>query len=492
VRFFVKFQKNDNDYITMKLDPRNIRHLSQEDWRVLSAVRSLKSSALISTNLPHQVEQGSRNHEVVPTPLIASIAHFSSRTGINRYISTLAKLNLISRVKNARYDGYRLTYGGLDYLALHSHLKADTIFSVGNRVGVGKEADIIIVAPPNSSSTHHHQQLILKIHRLGRISFRTVKKNRDYLRNRAAGNWMYMSRLAAMKEYAVLQALFDTGFPVPVPFGWNRHTLVMSLVEGTPLRSVSEVPDPPELYGQLIELILRFAGVGLIHGDFNEFNILIEEVESTASSTKDGDNQLTPSTSQSQSPEISLRPVIIDFPQSLSISHPNAEFYFDRDVACIKRFFLRRFGFTSSEPGPFFADAIKNVGPRRLDVEVEASGFSRKMAAELQRYIEAVGANEDKDETTEGVDDDGGEHEIDREDEWTNGDGGNEYADGVDEDVNDVEIEADPSAPLPMAVENAVEKLTIADQLDDSVSVAGSVRSRRIVNPVKASRGWAI
>ncbi len=42
---------------------------------------------------------------------------------------------------------------------------------------------------------------MLKIHRLGRISFRTVKANRDYLRNRHGGSWMYMSRLAAIKEH---------------------------------------------------------------------------------------------------------------------------------------------------------------------------------------------------------------------------------------------------------------------------------------------------
>jgi RIO kinase 2 len=425
----------------------------------------------------------------VPTPLIASIAHLSSRTGINRHISTLAKLGLISRVKNARYDGYRLTYGGLDYLALHAHVKSDTLFSVGNRIGVGKEADIVIVASPAPAA----RQLVLKIHRLGRISFRTVKNNRDYLRNRAAGNWMYMSRLAAMREHAVLCALYDTHFPVPQPVAWNRHTIVMSLVDGTPLRSVAAVPDPAALYEQLIELILRLAGFGLIHGDFNEFNILIEEVEST-SPPQDTDAPSSESPSQSQSPHISVRPIIIDFPQSLSISHPNAEFYFNRDVACIKRFFLRRFGFTSSEPGPFFADAIKTVESRRLDVEVEASGFSRKMAAELQRYIEAVGANEEKDESTEGADreEEEEERELEREDEWTDGEDVVEHADDVDAHPVNIDLQGDPQELLPPIVDPPIEKLTLATPVDDSASVAGSVRSRRTVNPAKALSGWAI
>jgi RIO kinase 2 len=50
------------------------------------------------------------------------------------------------------------------------------------------------------------------------------------------------------------------------------------------------------------------AEYGLVHGDFNEFNLLISDEE-----------------------EIT----IIDFPQMTSTSHPNAEFYFERDVKCI-------------------------------------------------------------------------------------------------------------------------------------------------------------
>ena len=134
---------------------------------------------------------GSRNHEVVPTSLIASIS--GPGIGVHRSISNLAKINLIAKVKNAKYDGYRLTYGGLDYLALHTHTKGKTVFSVGNQIGVGKESDIFVCA------NEQGRQLVLKIHRLGRISFRTVKAKRDYLRNRQGGSWMYMSRLAAIK-----------------------------------------------------------------------------------------------------------------------------------------------------------------------------------------------------------------------------------------------------------------------------------------------------
>lgn len=48
-------------------------------------------------------------------------------------------------------------------------------------------------------------QRVLKLHRLGRISFRAIKSKRDYLQNRKSASWMYMSRLSATKEYAFMK-----------------------------------------------------------------------------------------------------------------------------------------------------------------------------------------------------------------------------------------------------------------------------------------------
>ncbi|KAL2056174.1 hypothetical protein ABVK25_003817 [Lepraria finkii] len=238
----------------MKLDTKALRYLTAEDWRVLTAV-----------------EMGSKNHEVVPTTLIVQLSGLRGGSGVHKSVSTLAKANLIARMKNAKYDGYRLTYGGLDYLALHTHLKHSILYSTGNCIGVGKESDIYVVASPSG------QQLILKIHRLGRISFRSIKNNRDYLKHRTSASWMYMSRLSALKEYSFMQVLNKNGFNVPEPVAQSRHTVVMELMDTFPLRQIQSVPDPAGLYAELIDVILRLASFGLIHGDFNEFNILIKE-----------------------------------------------------------------------------------------------------------------------------------------------------------------------------------------------------------------------
>lgn len=320
---------------------------------------------------------GSKNHEIVPTPLIEKIARLrGGSSGVHKSISALAKVGLIARVKEAKYDGYRLTYGGLDYLALHTHASRNEVYSVGNRIGVGKESDIMVVADQTG------KQKVLKIHRLGRISFRSVKTNRDYLKNRASGSWMYLSRLAAMKEFAFMKALQEEGFPVPEPLAQSRHTIVMALIDAFPLRQISSVPDPANLYAELMDMILRFAKHGLIHGDFNEFNILIKEEKQDKKDNIGGEAEGPVATV--------LTPIVIDFPQMVSMDHANAEMYFDRDVNCIKRFFERRFHFVSTRPGPFFKHAKKSMGKdgaRRLDAVAEASGFTKKMAKDLEAAI---------------------------------------------------------------------------------------------------------
>ncbi|EMT60361.1 Serine/threonine-protein kinase rio2 [Fusarium odoratissimum] len=408
----------------MKLDTRAMRHLASEDWRVLTAV-----------------EMGSKNHELVPTSLIEKISRLRGGAGsVHKSISALAKVGLIARVKEAKYDGYRLTYGGLDYLALHTYAKKKDVYSVGDRIGVGKESDIMVVAD------HSGTQRVLKIHRLGRISFRTVKSNRDYLKNRQSGSWMYLSRLAAMKEFAFMKALREEGFPVPEPIAQSRHTIVMSLIDAFPLRQIAEVPDPASLYADLIALILRLAKQGLIHGDFNEFNILIKE---NVTKSEDGEEALT------------LEPVIIDFPQMISMEHQNAEMYFDRDVNCIKRFFERRFHFVPTEPGPFFRHAKKTVGKdgvKRLDATVEASGFTKRMLKDLEAAIKEKGdqaAQHSGDEDDEDEDDDNDE---DEESENSDADNTDHPHDGQ---VSGGLLGDDAMASKEDMVEDSMSKLTV-------------------------------
>ncbi|KAH6574658.1 hypothetical protein BASA62_002368 [Batrachochytrium salamandrivorans] len=228
--------------------------------------------------------------------------------------------------------------------------KRGSVYSVGNQIGVGKESDIYIVA------NEEGDQRVIKIQRLGRTSFRTIKSNRDYLRHRQTSSWLYMSRLAAMKEYAFMKVLYENDFPVPEPIDQSRHCVVMELIDAYPLCQIRDLEDPGKLYSTLMNLIVRLACSGLIHGDFNEFNILIRAND---------------------------EPVLIDFPQMVSTSHRNAEMYFNRDVECIRVFFKRRFAYESLLYPKFRRDLQRDVS---LDVQVSASGFTKKHQAELEEY----------------------------------------------------------------------------------------------------------
>jgi len=60
---------------------------------------------------------------------------------------------------------------------------------------------------------------------------------------------------------------------------------------------VSELKNPGQVYSDCMDLIDRLASFGFVHCDFNEFNLLITDKGEV---------------------------IVIDFPQMVSISHPNA------------------------------------------------------------------------------------------------------------------------------------------------------------------------
>ena len=134
------------------------------------------------------------------------------------------------------------------------------------------------------------------------------------------------------------------------------------------------------LYGLLMHLVVRLAEHGLIHGDFNEFNLLVKEtfIDNPHSLM---DQNYPASEDPRQSPII-----IIDFPQMISVQHQNAQEQFERDVNCLRTFFSRRFGFEPAEWPDFNRDVQR--GDKSLDSELKASGHCH-------------GASRDNDDTSD-------------------------------------------------------------------------------------------
>ncbi|XP_074311214.1 serine/threonine-protein kinase rio2 isoform X1 [Silene latifolia] len=331
----------------MKLDVNVLRYLSKDDFRVLVAV-----------------ELGMRNHEIVPSALIDRIARLK-HGGTYKVLKNLLKHKLLHH-DSSDYDGFRLTYLGYDFLAISALVKSGVITAVGRQIGVGKESDIFEVV--NEEGT----VMAMKLHRLGRVSFRAVKNKRDYLRHRSSFSWLYLSRLAALKEFAFMKALEDHGFPVPKAVDCNRHCVIMSLVKGYPLVQVKHVENPDVVFETVIGLIVRLAEHGLIHCDFNEFNIMIDDDENVT---------------------------MIDFPQMVSVNHRNAKMYFDRDVECIFKFFRKRFKLTFELQSDEVNDQVTDDDSRlnlssivkdaiSLDKELAASGYVKEEQVDLDRFIE--------------------------------------------------------------------------------------------------------
>mmetsp|Transcript_85018 Transcript_85018/g.147517 ORF Transcript_85018/g.147517 Transcript_85018/m.147517 type:complete len:501 (+) Transcript_85018:98-1600(+) len=394
----------------MKLDATVFRYITKEEFRIMTAI-----------------EMGMRNHELVPVPLIESIAKLN-RGGTFKIIQTLLRHKLVAH-ENKKYDGYRLTYLGFDFLALRAMMLRGSIIGVGRRLGVGKESDVHYCQGANGET------LALKLHRLGRISFRSIKKNRDYMRHRSHGSWMYMARLAAVKEFAYMKALYDEGFPVPTPIDQNRHCVVMSLIDAVPMYTIKEMPSPHKILERLMRLLIRLGRAGIIHGDYNEFNLMIGN---------------------------DLKVTLIDFPQIVHLSHPNARELFDRDVRSICEYFRRRCDLEVEEY-PTFDEVLQ---------EVEADGGAVLSSLEVQGLgkdddallVAAHGVRDDEvgevlDDDDEGADEEDVDAEADVEEE----------ADATAEDAPCGEAPGNAQAFDALVPEGGREELLVAAEEEEAL-----------------------
>ena len=479
----------------MKLDATVMRTMNRQDYRVLAAV-----------------EAGMQNRSLVPVSIIASIANLR-HGGTHKIISSLHRDNLLAHDQSCGYDGYRITNSGYDILALWNLKQRGIISALGDQIGVGKESDVYIAASPEG------KQLVLKFHRLGRTSFRDVKKKRDYfainsIRSGRTGkhgtistkdqpnSWLFLSKISALKEYTFMKALNDVGYPTPTPIAQNRHLVAMGLIRGIPLYQLHRnkvTPDQAEsIFEQAMEICKQLARNGLVHCDLNEFNLLVDLSGGAQNNGKDCDEEdagdfyvrhsgssatvvtkgaLTVPFGQKHTHEmmdgtgeiiteepakpkqllengIDAKPIVtlIDFPQMVSVRHPNAEELWRRDIECLKRFFVKKLKMDLGEGDwetlvPVWDDLIANVNEDevaidtnfevddcetvdgeksvitvssnsciaskkqlRLDKELQASGFSKNdsMRASELHYFETkpeVGIEpvQEEEEENEGV-----------------------------------------------------------------------------------------
>ncbi len=269
-----------------------LKELNNKDFRILVAI-----------------ELGMRDAEFVD---IDTIVHFTkyNKPLVERLLKKLHNFNLIHRW-TGHFIGYELTIHGYDTLALNALYEKKIVMSIGREKGVGKESRVYYALD------YSNNEVVIKLHRVGYTSFQHVKKKRSYTKNKYHISELYASRLSAEAESKWLTLSNKLNLPVPKIFGINRHIIVEELIYGEELSKIRFLEDPIEVFETLLDFI-RIAWVkgNFVHGDLSEHNVIINETE---------------------------QPIIIDFPQAVSINHSNAIDMLKRDIHNICTFFNRKY-----------------------------------------------------------------------------------------------------------------------------------------------------
>ncbi|WP_306519515.1 PA4780 family RIO1-like protein kinase [Rheinheimera sp.] len=134
---------------------------------------------------------------------------------------------------------------------------------------------------------------------------RAMEKGSRYGREQQEQSWQ-------QAEVSALAKLADAGVRVPEPYGCYDGVLLMELVtdaEGDVAPRLNDVAMSTEQaiedHAIMMRYIMRMLGVGLVHGDLSEFNVLVD----------------------------SYGPVIIDLPQAVdAAANNNAGWMLERDV----------------------------------------------------------------------------------------------------------------------------------------------------------------
>ncbi len=279
---------------------------------------SLKDSARIVKNLENleyrvlKVFVSSiKHHQIINNHNILSYSNLH-KDRVKYAVESLLKLKLISKTQN----GFKLLTAGLDVYALKLLVDSGIILGIGNSLGIGKESDVV------EAISEIQQQRAVKFFRIGRISFTDTKRKRSLEKNKNVNNWLLINIEAAKREYDFLVKLKSTKMNIATPYFRSMHSIVMDRINGLRLIEIRNLPNPIEIFEKVFEQIRISYNEKIINGDLSEYNILLDE-----------NNDIW----------------IIDWPQAVTLEHPNAEFLIRRDLHNIIRYFRRKYDLTIDE-----------------------------------------------------------------------------------------------------------------------------------------------
>jgi RIO kinase 2 len=222
---------------------------------------------------------------------------------IKHHLERLVKFGLISKSNM----GYTLLVTGLDIYVLKILSNKNMITALGPQIGIGKEAEVYLARDSLD------QDRILKMFRLGRSSFKQIKRKRDV--STAINSWLLLNIDTAKKEYDILTYLKDSSNSFPNPLYRSFHCIVMDAIYGNRLCDIENLNDPELVLEKIIDSITIAYRKGYINGDLNEYNILVDD-----------DNVF-----------------ILDWPQAVKVDAINADIVLTRDVKNILKYFSKKF-----------------------------------------------------------------------------------------------------------------------------------------------------
>jgi len=249
-------------------------------------------------------------------PLDFVVRKFEERYTQKEIVARIKKLfQLKLLVKHPTIESYRVTFLGLDCLALNILVYKGVIKAIDDRIGIGKESEIY------RGLGNDDKLIAIKFYRIGRQCFRHVTKYRGYYENIEHGRWLHKSIIAGKREREALYLLnkYLIG-NIPKIYGGILHTVAIEFIDGLMLYEVKELIDPYNVFNQIINTVKTiYRTVGMVHGDLSEYNILVN--------SSDDEEKI----------------YIIDWPQYTLSTDPMALRLLERDVKHIVGFFRRRF-----------------------------------------------------------------------------------------------------------------------------------------------------
>ena len=108
------------------------------------------------------------------------------------------KLDLIIRDASKFEIAYTLNSKGYDLLALHTLVEKKIISQLGPLIGKGKESDVYSCMD-DDENIH-----AAKFYRMGRTSFKNIKRYRDLIGDRGHLSWLYVNLLLGALKHILL------------------------------------------------------------------------------------------------------------------------------------------------------------------------------------------------------------------------------------------------------------------------------------------------